>query len=764
MMDANRWKLIERIYEAVRELSEKERDAYLDVHYGDDKAVVAEVHKLFNQKDEAVNFFEAFRGDIFSSIDDPVEEPAPAYADPLVGTQVAHYHIEEKVGSGGMGVVYKALDIKLQRNVALKVLNTELNSNEEARARFMTEAKAASALSHPNVATVYAVEDILDNRLAIAMTFCEGKSLKDRMKKEGLPEIVDAVNIGLQIAKGLHAAHEKGIVHRDIKPGNIMLDKGGNVSLVDFGLARVMGETKITKTGSTMGTVAYMAPEQAKGGKAGHQADIWSFGVVLFEMLTGQMPFYGEHLHSMLYAVINEQPIPISGLRPGIPSQLEHVVSRALSKELKQRYDNFGHVISDLQAVLDGKELFEPEVVAEEPAAVEVAPVEGANEPVKILVVDDEPDIELLLRQQYYKKIRAGEWELIFAENGADALKKIDEMPSIHLVLTDIQMPEMDGLTLLSKLRERKRLIRTIVVSAYGDMKNIRKAMNQGAYDFLTKPIQFPDLERTIYKTIDNINELQQAHSLQRRLLNLENELTLARRIQQQVLPKRLPESDELSVYAYMEPAQEVNSDFYDFFYLDDERLGFFIGDVSGKGFSASLFMAMSRTLLKADAQRGVSPAACMNALNRFLYPEKTEGIFITVFYGILDIKSGQLTYCNAGHLPPWVLRESGDVEKLPWTGGIGIGVKKEFVYEDATVVLDKNDGMLLLTDGLLKRINPERELFSEEHLSNVLKEQATASPSQIIRHIVRAVSTFSLGEQQSDDNTLLAIRRTMGS
>ena len=762
-MDANRWKLIERIYQEVHTLDESKREAYLDAHHGVDAEIVAEVNKLLSQKEEAASFFDAFRGEIFSKLDEPAEEEKQTYTDPLIGQRVAQYLIEEKLGSGGMGVVYKALDTRLQRNVALKVLNTELNSNEEARARFMTEAKAASALSHPNVATVYAVEDILDNRLAIAMTFCEGESLKDILKRKSLPEIAQAVKIGLQIAKGLYAAHDKGIVHRDVKPGNIMLDEAGHVSLVDFGLARVMGETKITKTGSTLGTVAYMAPEQAKGGKATHQADIWSFGVVLFEMLTGQIPFYGEHIHSMLYAVVNEPPIPISGLRPGISPQLEHVVTRALSKNLKQRYQSFQQVIDDLQSVLEGKAPLVQEAVAEEKPLVAMQPAEAASGPVKILVVDDEPDIELLLRQQYFKKIRAGEWQLIFAENGVDALAKLDEMPDIHLVLTDIQMPEMDGLTLLSKLRERKRLIRTIVVSAYGDMQNIRKAMNQGAYDFLTKPIQFPDLERTIYKTIDNITELQRARALRHRLTSLENELLLARRVQEQVLPKMLPESDELDVYAYMEPAQEVKGDFYDFFYLDDDRLGFFIGDVSGSGFSASLYMAMSRTLLKADALRGFAPAECMDALNRFLYPEETEGVFITVFYGILDVRTGELTYCNAGHIQPWIIRAPGAVEKLPWMGGIGIGIKKDFVYEDATANLGQTDAILLLTDGMFKRQNAERALFSEDQLIEVLKNQVAASPSRIIRHVVRAVAEFSQGQELADDNTLMCIRRTIG-
>lgn len=791
MMDASRWKLIERLYDEVREMSDEDRTVYLNGHEKTDAELIGQVNDLFAHMDEAAGFFEGFRDDIFPDKD---EKPAPAVQDPLLGRLVAQYQIEAKLGGGGMGVVYKALDTKLNRAVALKILNTALNSDDEARERFITEARAASALSHPNVATVFAIEDILDNRLAISMMYCDGASLKDLLKKE-LPAIEDAVRIAIDIAKGLQAAHQKGIIHRDVKPGNIMLGEDKSVRIVDFGLARVDGQARITRTGSTMGTVAYMSPEQAKGGEATFQSDIWAFGVVLFEMLTGEVPFYGEHLHAMLYSVINEPPVPVAGLRPGIPSQLEHVVSKTITKDLGHRYKNFQTIIDDLKLVQAGKILLESErqlpvvenlsgeVSANEYTANEntanentanetpanagyagegAALTQVAKDTVKILVVDDEPDIELLLRQQYFRKIRAGEWTLIFAENGSDALEKVAAHPDIKLVLTDIQMPEMDGLTLLTKLGALNRLFRTVVVSAYGDMHNIRRAMNKGAFDFLTKPIQFNDLERTIYKTIDHLKELELARSSQLRLQSLENELGVARKIQQRVLPKRLPESDELAVYAYMEPAPEVNGDFYDFFYQDDEHLGFFIGDVSGKGFSASLFMAMCRTLLKADAQRGISPAACMEALNKFLYPEQSDGVFITVFYGLLNVKTGLLTYCNAGHNPPYILRENGTVETLPWEGGIGIGVKKNFSYENETAQLGEQDGLFLYTDGLLKSVNPDRMLFSEQQLRTVLEAQTGASPSQLIRHVVRDLANFCMGAYQTDDNTLMSIKRTM--
>ncbi len=777
-MDQTRWKLVEQLYEEVRELSEVDRSAYLKKQHKADEDLVAMVHALFARQDEAVDFFSSLQDDIFrnseifyrkkdAGAEKPADDSAIHLQDPLIGQQVAQYQIEALLGSGGMGRVYRAHDTKLHRDVALKVINADLNSNDEARERFLVEARAASALMHSNVATVYAIEEILGSRLAIAMSYCEGDTLKEVLKKGALKKEVfpveKAIQIALQIARGLNAAHRKGIIHRDVKPGNVMISHDGMVRIVDFGLARFSGQSRITRTGSTMGTVSYMAPEQVKGERVTHQVDIWAFGVVLFEMLTGQVPFNGEHMHSMLYAIVNEYPVRLSGLRPDIPAQLDVIVSRALDKDLNRRYKDFEDIISDLESVLAGKELAQPEPV-QIVSAVELSD-DSAPEPhgpIQILIVDDEPDIELLMRQQYMKKIRAGEWNLIFAENGRDALEKLESNPEIQVVLTDIQMPVMNGLTLLGNIQDMDRLIKTIVVSAYGDMQNIRQAMNNGAYDFVTKPIQFTDLERTIYKTLDNIKEIQAARSAQMRLITLENELGLARKIQQEVLPKKWQENDEVDAFAYMEPAYEMCGDFYDYFFLDDAHMGFFMGDVASQGFTASIIMAMARTLLNADARRGCSPAACMSALNKFLHLEPHEEVFLSAFYGVMNIRNGELKYCNAGHSSPFVMRESGEVEQAHWAGGIGIGIKKDFTYQDSTLRLGPADGLFLYTDGLLKSKNSNRELFSEQQLIALLKSQCSASPSQLIRRIVRELADFGMGAEQTDDRTMMAIRRTM--
>jgi serine/threonine protein kinase/tetratricopeptide (TPR) repeat protein len=262
------------------------------------------------------------------------------------------YKILKEVGRGGMGVVYKAQDTRLDRTVALKFLSSELTRDEEARKRFIHEAKAAAALDHPNICTVYEVEEAEDQTF-IAMSYLEGKSLKDRVKS-GPIAIDEALDIAAQVAEGLREAHAKGIVHRDIKPANIMLTEKGQAKITDFGLAKLSWGVDLTKTLSVMGTVAYMSPEQAKGEAVDHRTDIWSFGVVLYEMLRGELPFKGEHEQSLMYAIMNREPLPLMKGRPGIPREVENIVHTALAKNVVERYQSFEDVLEDLQAVAQG--------------------------------------------------------------------------------------------------------------------------------------------------------------------------------------------------------------------------------------------------------------------------------------------------------------------------------------------------------------------------------------------------------------------------
>jgi sigma-B regulation protein RsbU (phosphoserine phosphatase) len=381
---------------------------------------------------------------------------------------------------------------------------------------------------------------------------------------------------------------------------------------------------------------------------------------------------------------------------------------------------------------------------------------------VKIMVVDDEVDLEPLIRQKFRKQIRDGVYDFEFAHNGLEALAKLIEEPNIRLILSDINMPEMDGLTLLSRLKELKSpWLKTVIVSAYGDMENIRTAMNRGAFDFVTKPISFDDLEITINKTLEEITLSWQSAQEHDQLISIQQDLQAAREIQQAILPKifpPFPEHTEFSIYASMIAAKEVGGDFFDFFMIDTERLGFVIGDVSGKGVTAAIFMAVSRTLIRATGNKGISTVDCMNYVNKLLCNESVSCMFVTVFYGILNTSTGEVEYVNAGHNPPYILT-GNQVRKVEMTGGTILGCLDEFSYQSKKVVLAPGDLLFLYTDGVTEAFNSKEELYEEARLEAYLANHATHSIEEVVTESFRELAEFSAGVAQSDDITVLAIR-----
>jgi len=265
----------------------------------------------------------------------------------MIGQTVSHYRILEELGGGGMGVVYKAEDTKLKRTVALKFLSPDLTRDKDAKTRFIHEAQAASALQHHNICTIHEIDETDDGRLFIAMDCYEGETLKERIATGPLP-VDEAIDIASQAAEGLAKAHEAGMVHRDIKPANIMITRDGVVKIVDFGLAKLAGQTKVTKTGTTVGTVAYMSPEQATGKEIDHRSDIFSSGVVLYEMLAGEVPFKGDHEAAVLYGITHNDPAPLAEYRTEVPEDLQRIVETALRKEPGERYQNALELAADL--------------------------------------------------------------------------------------------------------------------------------------------------------------------------------------------------------------------------------------------------------------------------------------------------------------------------------------------------------------------------------------------------------------------------------
>jgi phosphoserine phosphatase RsbU/P len=385
----------------------------------------------------------------------------------------------------------------------------------------------------------------------------------------------------------------------------------------------------------------------------------------------------------------------------------------------------------------------------------------GLRANIKILVVDDEIDLEPLVRQKFRRQIREGVYEFVFAFNGLEALAKLIEYPEIGIILSDINMPEMDGLTLLTKLKELKNPgLKTVIVSAYGDMENIRTAMNRGAFDFVTKPVNFEDLEITINKTLEEIFQIRQSQEEHDQLISIRQDLNTAREIQQAILPKYFPpfpNRTDFGVYASMVAAKEVGGDFFDFFMIDEDRLGFVIGDVSGKGVPAAIFMAVSRTLIRATGLKGLPADECMNYVNKLLCNESVACMFVTVFYGILNTASGEVEYVNGGHNPPYLL-SGGEIRKVEMTGGPILGCVDDFNYKSKTLKLKPGERLFLFTDGVTEAFNKLDQVYGDERLETYLQSRLSASIEDVVRDSMQEINTYSAGMEQSDDITYLAI------
>ena len=382
------------------------------------------------------------------------------------------------------------------------------------------------------------------------------------------------------------------------------------------------------------------------------------------------------------------------------------------------------------------------------------------SRPYKLLVVDDEDDVAPMFRQSMRQDVRQGRYQLLFAGTGVEALECLEREPDIDLVITDINMPDMDGLTLLQELSLRGCDLRSVVLSAYGDMKNIRVAMGLGAVDFVPKPVDFEDMRNTIERTLRSLMQWREAVSERDQLLSLRQELDLAGRIQQSMLPPDFPSTGGYEVDATVEPAREVAGDFYDVMRLDGGKVGLVVADVADKGVPAALLMMAHRTLIRGAAIGLGDPARVLAEVNAVICENNRQTMFVTVFFCILDPSDGTVSFANAGHPSPLLLRADGVPVPLRSAGDIVLGLLPGADYELFTLRLEPGDVLFMYTDGVTEAMNAVGEEFGEERLVGALSGAVGLSAVDCTARVVGAVREFSDGRPPSDDVTCVTLRR----
>ncbi len=381
------------------------------------------------------------------------------------------------------------------------------------------------------------------------------------------------------------------------------------------------------------------------------------------------------------------------------------------------------------------------------------------SRPHKILVVDDEPDLEPLVLQRMRKEIRNNTYEFAFASNGIRALDQLNADEDIDIVLSDINMPKMDGLTLLEQIPSINPNIRSVIVSAYGDMKNIRKAMNRGAFDFVTKPIDFMDLKTTIDRTAKHLELWRDALAARDKLTSLNNELLIADKMQQSILPRIFPSGKNYKLAGTMLPAKNVGGDFFDVINCGEGKIGLVIADVSGKGVPAAMFMMSSRTLIKGSAIGNKNPSDVLKEVNGLLVEDNLAGMFVSVFYCIVDTKAGKISYSNGGHNPPLILKPDGSSMFLKMESGVALGMFEEIEFKDHQFTLEPNDRMVFYTNGITEAMNANDELFGNKGLMQAVNSNKDLKIEQFNQAIVSSVRDFSKDVRQSDDLTCISLR-----
>ena len=382
------------------------------------------------------------------------------------------------------------------------------------------------------------------------------------------------------------------------------------------------------------------------------------------------------------------------------------------------------------------------------------------SRPYNVLVVDDEDDVPPMFKQRLRREVRQGRYALHFATSGVEALSVLEECPDIDLIVTDINMPEMDGLKLLEHVAESERDLRAVVLSAYGNMDNVRAAMNLGAFDFVMKPVDFDDMRSTMDRCLRNLELWREASATHDELVSLNRDLEIAWRIQDSALPRSFPVHESYSIHGRLEPARVVSGDFYDVIRLEGGRLGLVVADVSGKGVPAAMFMMSTRTLLRGLAAAGSDPGEVLAEVNDVLSVDNDLATFVTMFFGIFDPADGSVTYANAGHDFPLLLGIGQDCAEHEGPRGVALGLMPELRYPVSRLRLRPGQGIFVCTDGVTEAENASGGMFGMEGVRRVLLglDLGCVDAEGVTRLVVEAVRGFAGERPQSDDITCLSV------
>lgn len=380
---------------------------------------------------------------------------------------------------------------------------------------------------------------------------------------------------------------------------------------------------------------------------------------------------------------------------------------------------------------------------------------------VHILMVDDEPDLEDMVNLRLRREIHSGKYQFIFATDGQDALEKLERAKHIDMVVTDLNMPRMDGIELLQTLASSQPALKSIVVSAYGDLRNIRNAMNNGAFDFVTKPLDFEDLQKTIQKTTEHIAQQRAYEKHRNRLRDLDSQLSLAASIQNSILPTHFPAGPDYDTHGRMNPAHNVSGDFFDFFHLGNGLVALAIADVADKGIPASLYMMATKSLIRATAAALVQPSEVLTQVNNLLSTDNATTMFVTLIYAVYNPATGELTYANAGHCNPALISPQGQATYLPHTNGVALGLQEELEYGQLTRRIPQGHTLIAVTDGVTEAEDPDRNHLGEDALATIFQDNPPQSAADAISRTMQAVTDFSQAHTPKDDATCIALHRT---